>query len=56
MNFFVMYVKMMKVNNVLIFVWDGRKVKHNTQETTQLYCLLMLHKCVRESGVCVKAN
>jgi hypothetical protein len=53
LQFSVMYVKMMVVNSVLIFVWDVRKVKHYTQETMQIYCLVMVHTCVRESGVCV---
>ena len=37
-------------------VWDVRKVKHYTQETMQVYCLLMVHTCVGESGVCATAH
>ena len=56
MQFSVMYVKMMGVNNVLIPIWDVRKVKHYTQETMQMYCLLTVHSYVGESGVCVTAH
>ena len=56
MQFPVMYVKMMGVNNVLISIWDVRKVKHYKQETMQIYCLLTVHTCVRESGVCDTAH
>ena len=37
-------------------VWDVRKLKLYTQETMQMYCLLMVHTCVGESGVCVTAH
>ena len=37
-------------------VWDVRKVKHYIQETIQVYCLLMVHTRVGESGVCVTAH
>ena len=56
MQFSVMYVKMLGVNNVLISVWDVRKEKHYTQETMQVYCLLMVHTCVGKPGLCVTAH
>ena len=53
MKFSVMYVKMMGVNNVLISVWDVRKVKLYTQETMQIYCLLTVHtSCRRVWSLC----
>ena len=56
MQFSVMYVKMMGVNNILISVCDIRKVKHYTEETMQIYSLLTVHTCVGEFGVCVTAH
>ena len=56
MQFSVMCMKMMGVSNVLTSIWDLRKVKHYTQETMQIYCLLKVHTCVGESGVCVTAH
>ena len=46
---------MIGVNNVLISIWDVKKVKVYTQETMQIYCLLTVHTCVGESGVCATA-
>ena len=37
-------------------VWDVRKVKHYTQETMKVHCLLMVHTCVGESGACATAH
>ena len=51
-----MNMKMMGINNVLISFWDVRKVKHYTQETMQIYCLLTVQTCVGEYGVCVTAH
>ena len=55
MQFSVMYMKLIGVNNVLISIWDVRKVELYTQEPMQMYCLLTVYTCVGESGVCVTA-
>ena len=56
MQFSVMNVRMMGVNNVQIFISDVRKVKHYTQGTMQIYPFLTVHTCVGEFGVCVTAH